>query len=500
LSGIPLPAVPEESIIMHTSRFAMRPLLPAALLTALAASSGRAEDDVVVDDKQGAAQVVPFQGENWGGNVIIMKGLRLQVPGGGDAQANGPDAKENAPMRKQPYLGVVATPVSAAVRAQLELPEGVGVSVDAVAAGSPAEQAGLKPFDVIRMFNDQLIVSDEQLTTLVRTAGAGTKVPLKVLRGGRERLVEAVLGERVVLADGTKVLGLEELMKQLGGNGLDQEELAGVERQLQEALRQAVAGGGGAVIQVPGGARAVAQAAADKGPAANKAPAAAARPEGAPEPGRAIRLVGDANVQPKLQGATYRLAEAGMGVETPLPEGYPAPTPPGMIELKTYPAVRRAEFSGKGASDMGMVKSFFPLFNHIKKRDIAMTSPVEMAYRREGDGKPLVELPVADGAWTVSFLYRKADMGQAGNDGQVKVIDSPAIVVVSIGMKGGYGSGVVQEGLEALQRWFERQNTWEPAGDPRSLMYNGPGAPFGRPWSEVQVPVRRKPQAGAAQP
>ena len=35
------------------------------------------------------------------------------------------------------------------------------------------------------------------------------------------------------------------------------------------------------------------------------------------------------------------------------------PTPPEMIELKTYPAVRRAERSGKGASDMGMVKSFF---------------------------------------------------------------------------------------------------------------------------------------------
>jgi len=250
-----VPTVAQESIIMHISRFAMRPLLPAALLTALVASPGHAADDVVVDDKPAAAaQAVPFLGENWGENVIVMPGLRLQVPGGGDAQANGPDAKANAPMRKQPYLGVVATPVSAAVRAQLDLPEGVGVSVEAVAAGSPAEQAGLKPFDVIRMFNDQLIVSDEQFATLVRAAGAGAKVPLKVLRGGREREVEAVLGERAVLADGTKVLGLEEVMKRLGANGLAQEELAGVERQLQEAMKQAVAGGGGAVIQVPGGA------------------------------------------------------------------------------------------------------------------------------------------------------------------------------------------------------------------------------------------------------
>lgn len=227
---------------------------------------------------------------------------------------------------------------------------------------------------------------------------------------------------------------------------------------------------------------------------------AADRPEGAPEPGQAIRLVGDANVTPKLQGAMYRLDEAGVGIETPLPDGYPAPTPPEMIELKTYPAVRRAECSGKGASDMGMVKSFFPLFNHIKKREIAMTSPVEMAYRRGDDGKPLAALPVADCDWTVSFLYRKPEQGQLGNDGQVKVVDTPETVVVSIGMKGSIGSGVVQSGLETLQQWFDGQDAWEPAGDPRSLMYNGPRAPFAQPWMEVQVPVRRKPQGGAAKP
>lgn len=229
-------------------------------------------------------------------------------------------------------------------------------------------------------------------------------------------------------------------------------------------------------------------------------PGPAARPEGAPEPGQAIRLVGDASVKPKLAGGQYRLAEAGVGIETPLPEGYPAPTPPEMIELKTYPAVRRAECSGKGASDMGMVKSFFPLFNHIKKREIAMTSPVEMEYRRDGDGKPLAALPVADCDWTVSFLYRKPDLGTVGNDGQVKVVDTPEIVVVSIGMKEAFGSAGVKEGLEALQQWFDGQDAWEPAGDPRSLIYNGPGAPFAHPWSEVQVPVRRKPQGGAAKP
>lgn len=250
---------------MHTSRFAMRPLFPAALLTALAASPGRAEDDVVVDDNQAAPQVVPFQGENWGGNVIIMPGLRLQVMGDGGnvqvraVQVEGQGPAADIPMRKLPYLGVVAKPVSAAVRAQLDLPEGVGVSVDAVAAGSPAEKAGLKPFDVIHMFKDQLIVSHDQLTTLVKAAGAGTKVPLKVFRGGRERKVEAVLGEHEVPTDGAKVLGLEGLMQELGAGGLDPEELTGLELQIQAALKQAgeAAGVGRVGGVIGGGGRAV---------------------------------------------------------------------------------------------------------------------------------------------------------------------------------------------------------------------------------------------------
>jgi len=41
-------------------------------------------------------------------------------------------------------------------------------------------------------------------------------------------------------------------------------------------------------------------------------------------------------------------------IPTPLPEGYPAPTPPGGIEVKRYPAVRRAGISGSMSPDWGM--------------------------------------------------------------------------------------------------------------------------------------------------
>jgi hypothetical protein len=192
-----------------------------------------------------------------------------------------------------------------------------------------------------------------------------------------------------------------------------------------------------------------------------------------------------------------------MMIEAPLPEGYPAPTPPGMIELKTYPSVRRAEYSAKGSSNFGMNVGFWPLFNHIKSREIAMTSPVEMDYKPAGERTPLAPMQDAEGSWTMSFLYRKADLGPTGEDGRIKVVDTPEMTVLSIGMRGAYGMGTVNSGMDALSKWLAAQSQWEAIGDPRGLNYNGPEVSMKNKWSEVQIVVRRRsatssPATGAA--
>lgn len=216
------------------------------------------------------------------------------------------------------------------------------------------------------------------------------------------------------------------------------------------------------------------------------------RPEGAPAPGAVLRVLGDAAIKPVLENGEYRLSELGLLIEAPLPEGYPAPTPPGMIELKTYPSVRRAEYSAKGSSNFGMNVGFWPLFNHIKSREIAMTSPVEMDYKPTGERMPLAPMQDAEGSWTMSFLYRKADLGPTGADGRVKVVDTPEITVLSIGMRGAYGMGTVNSGMDALSKWLSAQSQWQATGDPRGLNYNGPQVPMKNKWSEVQIVVRRQ--------
>ncbi|MFM7051792.1 MAG: heme-binding protein [Planctomycetota bacterium] len=206
-------------------------------------------------------------------------------------------------------------------------------------------------------------------------------------------------------------------------------------------------------------------------------------------PGLVTRVGGDTTATIEVKDGVFRFGPSR--IESPLPAGYPEPTPPGSIDIKRYPTVRRAEFVSSGSPASGMNMGFFPLFNHIKKKDIAMTSPVEMDYRgmwdldtgkRESDAAP---------SWTMSFLYRTAELAPTGKDGNVQVVDRPEMTVVSVGMNGPYGTGVMEKGLGMLAEWLKANPEWEPCGDPRAFHYNGPYIPNRVKWSEIQIPVRR---------
>jgi hypothetical protein len=231
-------------------------------------------------------------------------------------------------------------------------------------------------------------------------------------------------------------------------------------------------------------------------PASSNAPASPsttapsiAIPSAPPEAGKGVRVAGEIpdNVELVLEGEEWRFGR--MRIEAPLPQGYPPPTPAGTMEIKTYPSVRRAEVTASGNSNLGSNLAFWPLFNHIKDRDIAMTSPVEMDYRgmASDDGKSLDE---SKGTWTMSFLYRTADLGPTGEDGRIKIVDTPPVTVLSIGMRGGYGMSKVNEGLAMLREWLAANPQWQACGEPRALNYNGPAVRMKDKWSEVQLPIR----------
>jgi len=86
---------------------------------------------------------------------------------------------------KAAFLGVSGSPVMPALREQLKLPKGVGLVVEHVEPKSPAEEAGIKQYDVLHKIGDQLLVNAHQLAVLVRMHKPDEEVTLTPPAPGR---------------------------------------------------------------------------------------------------------------------------------------------------------------------------------------------------------------------------------------------------------------------------------------------------------------------------
>jgi serine protease Do len=107
------------------------------------------------------------------------------------------------------FLGVITVPVSPAMREQLKLAKGVGLTVEGVEADSPAAQAGMQQYDIIQKINDQWLINAHQLAVLVRMHKPGDDVTLSVIRQGQPINVTAKLVEKeLAVLDGANLLGM----------------------------------------------------------------------------------------------------------------------------------------------------------------------------------------------------------------------------------------------------------------------------------------------------
>jgi hypothetical protein len=97
---------------------------------------------------------------------------------------------------KSAWLGVSASSPPPALRRQLKLPDGTGLVVDFVQPKSPAEQAGIRQYDLLVKLNDQLLINPEQLAVLVRTFKPGEVVHVSLFREGEKQRQDVTLVER----------------------------------------------------------------------------------------------------------------------------------------------------------------------------------------------------------------------------------------------------------------------------------------------------------------
>jgi serine protease Do len=93
------------------------------------------------------------------------------------------------------WIGLTVQPVTPALAHSLELPATEGALVADVAPDSPGATAGIERGDVIVRFGDTLIASSKVLPAVVHDTLPGMRVPVALVREGRERTVEVVVSE-----------------------------------------------------------------------------------------------------------------------------------------------------------------------------------------------------------------------------------------------------------------------------------------------------------------
>jgi serine protease Do len=93
------------------------------------------------------------------------------------------------------YLGVFIQDITPQLARQFNLQDRGGALVGGVPEGTPAAKAGLQPGDVITEFNGRKVPDSRQLRLWVSQTPPKSKATFKLLREGKERTVNTILGE-----------------------------------------------------------------------------------------------------------------------------------------------------------------------------------------------------------------------------------------------------------------------------------------------------------------
>jgi len=95
------------------------------------------------------------------------------------------------------YLGVQMAPLNTELAEYLGRGDDLnGVVVARVEPGTPAAQAGFRSEDIITEFDGKPVSDYSRLRLKIAERKPGEKISFKIIRGGRERVLQAVLGKR----------------------------------------------------------------------------------------------------------------------------------------------------------------------------------------------------------------------------------------------------------------------------------------------------------------
>ena len=158
------------------------------------------QTDAAINPGNSGGALVAMDGKLLGINTAIYSrsggsiGIGFATPAGIVARVV--DAAEKGQTRVvRPWFGAAVQSVTPEIASSLGLERPTGVVVRTVAAGSPAERAGLRTSDVLAAINGQIVDDERSVNFRLAVLPPGGTVNLTVWRGGREITLRLPLQE-----------------------------------------------------------------------------------------------------------------------------------------------------------------------------------------------------------------------------------------------------------------------------------------------------------------
>jgi serine protease Do len=175
------------------------------------------QTDAAINPGNSGGPLVNMKGEVVGINTLIFTpsggniGIGFAIPSN-IAKKVVKQLKEKGRVVRG-YLGVTTSSITEDHLKAFNLKSKKGALINTVAAGTPADKAGLKPYDVIVELNRQPVENNHDLAFKIADIEPGTTVEIKIIRDGKEKVLSAKLVE---LESGEKEETAARSVKDLG--------------------------------------------------------------------------------------------------------------------------------------------------------------------------------------------------------------------------------------------------------------------------------------------
>ena len=180
----------EHSVTVGVVSFLGRKLFDASL-------DNYIQTDAAINFGNSGGPLINARGEVVGINAAISSrasSIGFAVPIDG-ARAILPQLRAKGRVARG-YIGVGLRDVDPDLARSLKLPVSHGAIVEDVTDGSPADRAGLRPYDVVVALDDTAIGTDDELIREISSRAPGLAARLRIIRDGQQQAVTVKLTER----------------------------------------------------------------------------------------------------------------------------------------------------------------------------------------------------------------------------------------------------------------------------------------------------------------